>query len=72
MVKLAALQSRQMAPPSTVSLGLGLGDKFEAFRGGSGPFEEGVPLAEKATELQESALLSAAAGSHRRSRQPPW
>ena len=52
MVKLAALQSRQMAPTSTVSLGLGLGDRFEAFRGGSGSFEEGVPLAEKPTELQ--------------------
>ena len=52
MVKLAALQLRQMAPTSTVSLGLGLGDRFEAFRGGSGSFEEGVPLAEKPTELQ--------------------
>jgi len=52
MVKLAALQLRQMAPTSTVSLGLGFGDRFEAFRGGSGSFEEGVPLAEKPTELQ--------------------
>jgi hypothetical protein len=41
-----------MARTSTVSLGLGLGDRFEAIRGGSGPFEEGVPLAEKPTELQ--------------------
>jgi hypothetical protein len=52
MVKLAALQLRQMAPTSTASLGLGFGDRFEAFRGGSGSFEEGVPLAEKPTELQ--------------------
>ena len=52
IVKLAALQLRQMAPTSTASLGLGLADTFEPFRGGSGSFEEGVSLAEKPTELQ--------------------
>jgi hypothetical protein len=40
-------------------VGLGLGDRFEAFRGGSGSPEGGVLQAEKPAELQENALSSA-------------
>jgi len=35
------------------SLGLGSGDRFEGFRGGSGSFKGGVLQAEKPAELQE-------------------
>jgi hypothetical protein len=35
-----------------VSLGLGSGDRFEAFRGGPGPVKEGVLQVEKPAELQ--------------------
>jgi hypothetical protein len=59
MVKLAALQLRQMAPTSTVSLGLGFGDSFEDFRGGSRPFGEEVPPAEELAVLRGKRLASA-------------
>ncbi len=44
-------QSRSRAA-ITALLGLGFGDRFEGFRGGSGFFGEGVQQAEKSAELQ--------------------
>jgi hypothetical protein len=41
-----------MAPNEHGLVGARFWDRFEAFRGGSGPFEERVPLVEKPTELQ--------------------
>jgi hypothetical protein len=42
----------QLASSEMSFLGAGFGDRFEAFRGGSGLFEEGVYQAEEPVELQ--------------------
>jgi hypothetical protein len=47
-----SVANRGRAPRLPALLGLGFGDRFEAFRGGSGFFEEGVQQAEKPHELQ--------------------
>lgn len=46
------LADRLVAPEYGLALGLGSGDRFEGFRGGSGSFEGGVQGGDKPANLQ--------------------
>jgi hypothetical protein len=66
---LACCQDRLL---SRAPLGLGSGDRFQACRGTSGTFKEGVLQARKPGELQGKRAIKRLSAPHSSSSNPPW
>ena len=66
--------TRLLPVPTTSAraLGLGSGDRFEGFQGGSGSLKEGIYWDENQPNCRESPLPSPITGSHSSGPQPPW